>query len=131
MRQLLTILTLCAILLAGGQTSYAQELTAEQKEQIAQQRKVIEELERQLAEDELKLNEIKQDKSNAQKRMNAITKQIKMRTSLLSRTENEINSIEKNIAGNESMLKRSMTWSVKNMPRWCVRRIATTSRTTM
>ena len=107
MRQLLTILTLCAILLAGGQTSYAQELTAEQKEQIAQQRKVIEELERQLAEDELKLNEIKQDKSNAQKRMNAITKQIKMRTSLLSRTENEINSIEKNIAGNESMLKKT------------------------
>lgn len=107
MRQLLTILTLCATLLAGGQTSYAQELTAEQKEQIAQQRKVIEELERQLAEDELKLNEIKQDKSNAQKRMNAITKQIKMRTSLLSRTENEINSIEKNIAGNESMLKKT------------------------
>lgn len=107
MRQLLIILTLCATLLAGGQTTYAQELTAEQKEQIAQQRKVIEELERQLAEDELKLNEIKQDKSNAQKRMNAITKQIKMRTSLLSRTENEINSIEKNIAGNESMLKKT------------------------
>ena len=107
MRQLLTILTLCFAILMGGQLAYAQELTAEQKEQIAQQRKVIEELERQLAEDELKLKEIKQDKSNAQKRMNAITKQIKMRTSLLSRTENEINSIEKSISKNESLLKQT------------------------
>lgn len=107
MRQLLTILTLTLTIIAGGGVARAQEITAEQKEQIAQQRKVIEELERQLAEDELRLKEIKQDKSNAQKRMNAITKQIKMRTSLLSRTENEIISIEKNIAGNESKLKQT------------------------
>ena len=107
MLKLLTILTLTLTIIAGGGVARAQEITAEQKAQIAQQRKVIEELERQLAEDELKLNEIKQDKSNALKRVNSITKQIKLRTSLLSRTENEIISIEKNIAGNESKLKQT------------------------
>lgn len=107
MLKLLTILTLTLTIIAGGGVARAQEITAEQKEQIAQQRKVIEELERQLAEDELRLKEIKQDKSNALKRVNSITKQIKLRTSLLSRTENEIISIEKNIAGNESMLKQT------------------------
>lgn len=107
MLKLLTILTLTLTIIAGGGVARAQEITAEQKEQIAQQRKVIEELERQLAEDELRLKEIKQDKSNALKRVNSITKQIKLRTSLLSRTENEIISIEKNIAGNESKLKQT------------------------
>ena len=107
MRQLLTILTLTLAILAGGGVVHAQEITAEQKAQIAEQRRVIEELERQLAEDELRLKEIKQDKSNAQKRVNSITKQIKLRTSLLSRTENEIASIEKSIAGNESKLKQT------------------------
>ena len=105
MLKLLTILTLT--ILAGGGVAHAQEITAEQKAQIAEQRRVIEELERQLAEDELRLKEIKQDKSNAQKRVNSITKQIKLRTSLLSRTENEIASIEKSIAGNESKLKQT------------------------
>ena len=107
MLKLLTILTLTLTIIAGGGVARAQEITAEQKEQIAQQRKVIEDLERQLAEDELRLKEIKQDKSNALKRVNSITKQIKLRTSLLSRTENEIISIEKNIAGNESKLKQT------------------------
>ena len=107
MRKLLTIISLFIAIVADGQSLCAQELTAEQKEQIAQQRKVIEELEKQLAEDEQRLKEIKQDKSNAQKRVNAITKQIKLRTSLLSRTENEIHSIEKNIANNESTLKQT------------------------
>lgn len=107
MLKLLTILTLTLTIIAGGGVARAQEITAEQKAQIAQQRKVIEELERQLAEDELRLKEIKQDKSNALKRVNSITKQIKLRTSLLSRTENEIISIEKNIAGNESKLKQT------------------------
>ena len=102
------ILTLCLAIFVGGTVARAQEISAEQKERIAEQRKVIEELEKQLAEDELRLKEIKQDKSNALKRMNSITKQIKLRTSLLSRTENEIVSIEKNIANNENMLQQTI-----------------------
>lgn len=108
MRHLPIILTLCLAIFVGGTVARAQEISAEQKERIAEQRKVIEELEKQLAEDELRLKEIKQDKSNALKRMNSITKQIKLRTSLLSRTENEIVSIEKNIANNENMLQQTI-----------------------
>ena len=100
---LLTALTLCAVL------SYAQkqELTAEEKARIAEQRKVVEELEEQLAKDELRLKEIKADKSNALKRMNTINSQIKSRTSLLTRTEGEIISIEKNIALTDNQIAQT------------------------
>ena len=100
---LLTALTLCAVF------SYAQkqELTAEEKARIAEQRKVVEELEEQLAKDELRLKEIKADKSNALKRMNTINSQIKSRTSLLTRTEGEIISIEKNIALTDNQIAQT------------------------
>ena len=103
MKTLLKILFLLALTL-GADVVYAQkeELTAEEKARIAQQRKVVEELEEQLARDELRLKEIKEDKSNALKRMRTITKQINSRNTLLSRTEGEILSIEKNIALNDN-----------------------------
>ena len=102
-------ITLLVALIIGAPTLYAQkqELTAEEKARIAEQRKVVEELEEQLAKDELRLNEIKADKSNALKRMQTINSQIKSRTSLLTRTENEIISIEKNIALNDNMISQT------------------------
>ncbi|MBR5334213.1 MAG: hypothetical protein IKV33_05690, partial [Alistipes sp.] len=91
MRQTLHILLLVALTLCAGLShAQKQELTAEEKARIAEQRKVVEELEEQLAKDELRLKEIKADKSNALKRMNTINSQIKSRTSLLTRTEGEI-----------------------------------------
>ncbi len=106
MRVLMVIIILCCLQCVGGRLC-AQTLSEQEKAQIAQQRKVVEELERQLAEDELRLKEIKADKSNALKRMQSITKQIKSRTSLLTRTENEIASIEKSIALNDRRLEQS------------------------
>ncbi|MBE6200109.1 MAG: peptidase [Rikenellaceae bacterium] len=108
MKTLLKILFLLALTL-GAEVVYAQkeELTAEEKARIAQQRKVVEELEEQLARDELRLKEIKEDKSNALKRMRTITKQINSRNTLLSRTEGEILSIEKNIALNDNMITQT------------------------
>ena len=108
MKTLLKILFLLALTL-GADVVYAQkeELTAEEKARIAQQRKVVEELEEQLARDELRLKEIKEDKSNALKRMRTITKQINSRNTLLSRTEGEILSIEKNIALNDNMITQT------------------------
>ncbi|MBQ3535613.1 MAG: peptidoglycan DD-metalloendopeptidase family protein [Alistipes sp.] len=108
MKTLLKILFLLALTL-GADVVYAQkeELTAEEKARIAQQRKVVEELEEQLAKDELRLKEIKEDKSNALKRMRTITKQINSRNTLLSRTEGEILSIEKNIALNDNMITQT------------------------
>ncbi len=108
MKTLLKILFLLALTL-GADVVYAQkeELTAEEKARIVQQRKVVEELEEQLARDELRLKEIKEDKSNALKRMRTITKQINSRNTLLSRTEGEILSIEKNIALNDNMITQT------------------------
>ena len=108
MKTLLKILFLLALTL-GADVVYAQkeELTAEEKARIAQQRKVVEELEEQLARDELRLKEIKEDKSNALKRMRTITKQINSRNTLLSRTEGEILSIEKNITLNDNMINQT------------------------
>ena len=102
-------ITLLVARIIGAPTLYAQkqELTAEEKARIAEQRKVVEQLEEQLAKDELRLNEIKADKSNALKRMQPINSQIKSRTSLLTRTEHEIISIEKNIALNDNMISQT------------------------
>lgn len=100
---ILTALTLCAVTLHAQK----QELSAEERARIAEQRKVVEELKEQLAKDELRLKEIKADKSNALKRMNTINSQIKSRTSLLTRTQGEIISIEKNIALTDNQIERT------------------------
>lgn len=92
--------------------------TTEQKEQkeqqseadkarIAEQRRLVEELEKQVAEEEKRLKSIKQDKSTAQQRVRSITKQINSRNQLLNKTEKEISSIEKNIKQNEELLTRT------------------------
>ena len=109
MKKALHILLFVATLWLGAGQSYAQnqELTAEEKARIKEQRKVVEELEEQLAKDELRLKEIKEDKSNALKRMQTITKQINSRNTLLTRTEGEIISIEKNIALTDSKIEQT------------------------
>lgn len=81
-----------------------EQLSAQEKARIEEQRRIIEELEAQLKEDEQRLSEIKKDKSTALKRVNSITNQINSRNTLLNRTEKEINSIEKNIENNNKMI---------------------------
>ena len=81
-----------------------EQLSAQEKARIEEQRRIIEELEAQLKEDEQRLSEIKKDKSTALRRVNSITNQINSRNTLLNRTEKEINSIEKNIENNNRMI---------------------------
>ena len=81
-----------------------EQLSAQEKARIEEQRRIIEELEEQVKQDEKRLNEIKKDKSTALRRVNAITNQINSRNTLLNRTEKEINSIEKNIENNNRMI---------------------------
>ena len=81
-----------------------EQLSAQEKARIEEQRRIIEELEEQVKQDEKRLSEIKKDKSTALKRVNSITNQINSRNTLLNRTEKEINSIEKNIENNNKMI---------------------------
>ena len=81
-----------------------EQLSAQEKARIEEQRRIIEELEEQVKQDEKRLSEIKKDKSTALKRVNSITNQINSRNTLLNRTEKEINSIEKNIENNNRMI---------------------------
>ena len=105
MRQLLRIfIVVLGVLFAASSASYAQSQSAEEKARIAEQRRIIEQLEKELADDEKKLNSIKKDKSTAQQRVRSITRQINTRNQLLTRTEREIGTIEREITHNDSLI---------------------------
>ena len=92
--------------------------TAEEKARIAEQRKLIEQLEKQVAVEEKKLNSIKKDKSTAQQRVRSITRQINSRNQLLNKTEKEISSIEKNIQLNDSLLTKTRAQELSERERY-------------
>ena len=96
-----------ALLMALPQCVMSQSQSDEEKARIAEQRRIVEQLEKELEEDEKKLNSIKKDKSTAQQRVRSITKQINSRNQLLNRTEREIGSIERSIAKNDSLLSQT------------------------
>ena len=102
----LRILTLLlALLVALPRIACAQ--TAEEKARIAEQRRIVERLEKEVAASEKALSAIKKDKSTAQQRVKSITRQINSRNQLLSRTEREIGSIERNISLNDSLIAKT------------------------
>ena len=107
MRNLLKIafILLVATLLLP-RTTYAQQ-SEEEKARIAEQRRIVEQLEQELEEDEKLLKGIKQDKSTAQQRVRSITKQINSRNQLLNRTEREIGSIERSITHNDELIEQT------------------------
>ena len=96
-----------ALLIALPQCVMSQSQSAEEKARIAEQRRIVEQLEKELEEDEKRLNSIKKDKSTAQQRVRSITKQINSRNQLLNRTEREIGSIERSIVKNDSLLSQT------------------------
>ena len=96
-----------ALLMALPQYVMSQSQSDEEKARIAEQRRIVEQLEKELEEDEKKLNSIKKDKSTAQQRVRSITKQINSRNQLLNRTEREIGSIERSIVKNDSLLSQT------------------------
>ena len=108
MRNLARILIFALTLLAAvPHLAHAQKQSDEEKARIAEQRRIVEQLEKELEEDEKRLNSIKKDKSTAQQRVRSITKQINSRNQLLNRTEREITSIEKSIVENDQLLRQT------------------------
>lgn len=99
------IIALVWMLMAVSTNAIAQTQTKEEKARIAEQRRIIEQLERELEDDEKRLSGIKKDKSTAQQRVRSINKQINTRNQLLTRTEREIGSIECSITRNDSLIK--------------------------
>lgn len=81
----------------------------EEKARIAEQRRLVEQLEREVAESEKALSAIKKDKSTAQQRVRNITKQINSRNQLLTRTDREIGTIQRNITLNDSLIRKTNT----------------------
>ena len=105
MKKLLRIfIVVLGVLFVASSASFAQSQSAEEKARIAEQRRIIEQLEKELADDEKKLNSIKKDKSTAQQRVRSITRQINTRNQLLTRTEREIGTIEREIDHNDSLI---------------------------
>ena len=98
-----------ALLMALPQCVMSQSQSDDEKARIAEQRRIVEQLEKELEEDEKKLNSIKKDKSTAQQRVRSITKQINSRNQLLNRTEREIGSIERSIVKNDSLLTKTQS----------------------
>ena len=96
-----------ALLMALPQCVMSQSQSDDEKARIAEQRRIVEQLEKELEEDEKRLNSIKKDKSTAQQRVRSITKQINSRNQLLNRTEREIGSIERSIVKNDSLLSQT------------------------
>jgi peptidoglycan hydrolase CwlO-like protein len=101
----ITLLLMVATILLP-RTTYAQQ-SEEEKARIAEQRRIVEQLEQELEEDEKLLKGIKQDKSTAQQRVRSITKQINSRNQLLNRTEREIGSIERSITHNDELITKT------------------------
>lgn len=106
MKRLLRILPLVALALhtLAAQPLRAQNASKSETKRIEEQRRVIAELERQIAAEEKRLSGIKRDKSTAQQRVQSITRQIDSRNQLLSRTEREISDIREAIGQNDSLL---------------------------
>ena len=78
-----------------------------EQSRIAEQKRIIADLERQVAEDEKTLSNIKRDKSTAQERVRTITRQINARNQLLNRTKKQISAIEKDISSNQQRLEQT------------------------
>ena len=106
MRYTLLILTFAFMLLiALPHIAVAQ--SDEEKARIAEQRRLVEQLEKEVEASEKALSAIKKDKSTAQQRVRNITRQINSRNQLLTRTDREIGSIERNITLNDSLIRKT------------------------
>ena len=101
-RTLLFVATACVAFAARD--LHAQSKSKTESQRIEEQRRVIAELEREIAAEEKRLSGIKRDKSSAQQRVQSITRQIDSRNRLLSQTEREISDIRSNISHNDSLL---------------------------
>ncbi len=106
-RRVLYILTCVVALHFLMPTSVMAQSDKTEQSRIAEQKRIIADLERQVAEDEKTLSNIKRDKSTAQERVRTITRQINARNQLLNRTKKQISAIEKDISSNQQRLEQT------------------------
>ncbi len=81
---------------------------AQNSKKIAEQQKVIANLEKKIAEDERKIQNLKNTKSSTQKRVKLLTSQIESRNQLLNANRKQINLINRDINRTDS-IARSLT----------------------
>ena len=96
-------LTLLAMILLVGLPSMAQN-----SKKIAEQQRVIANLEKRIAEDERKIKDLKSSKSNTQKKVSLLTRQIENRNQLLNANRKQINLLNRDISRTDSTA-RSLT----------------------
>ena len=90
-------LTLLAMILLVGLPSMAQN-----SKKIAEQQRVIANLEKRIAEDERKIKDLKSSKSNTQKKVSLLTRQIENRNQLLNANRKQINLLNRDISRTDS-----------------------------
>lgn len=104
---MLYIFACCMALLFAMPTYVVAQSDKSEQSRIAEQKRIIADLERQVAEEEKALSNIKRDKSTAQQRVRTITRQINARNQLLNRTKKQISAIEQNISSNQERLEQT------------------------
>ncbi len=104
---MLYIFACCMALLFAMPTHVVAQSDKSEQSRIAEQKRIIADLERQVAEEEKALSNIKRDKSTAQQRVRTITRQINARNQLLNRTKKQISAIEQNISSNQERLEQT------------------------
>ena len=98
-----TITLLVAILMIVTLSSVAQN-----NKKIAEQQKVIANLEKKIAEDERKIRNLKSSKSETQKKVKLLTRQIESRNQLLNANRKQINLLNRDIKRTDS-ISRNLT----------------------
>ena len=79
---------------------------AQNSKKIAEQQRVIANLEKRIAEDERKIKNLKNTKSNTQKQVQLLTRQIESRNQLLSANRKQINLLNRDISRTDSTARK-------------------------
>lgn len=79
---------------------------AQNSKKIAEQQRVIANLEKRIAEDERKIKNLKNSKSSTQKKVSALTRQIESRNRLLNANRKQINLLNRDINRTDSTARK-------------------------
>ena len=79
--------------------------TAQNSQKIAEQQRIINNLERKIAEDDRKIKNLKSSKSTTQKRVQLLTRQIENRNQLLNANRKQINLLNRDINRTDSIAR--------------------------
>lgn len=93
------------ILLTAALLLVAQLAVAQESKKIAEQQRVIANLEKRIAEDERKIKSLKSSKSTTQKRVKLLSRQIESRNQLLNANRKQINLLNRDISRTDSLAR--------------------------